>query len=59
MKVREFRVSLDVSAVLANVKFNVVSLAFVWFLINVESAGAAFNVAFESWIRKCFVAGTA
>jgi len=56
VKVGEFGVILDVSAVLANVQFNVVSLAFVWFLVNVESTGTAFDIAFEFWIRKCFVA---
>ena len=56
VKVGEFGVSLDVSAVLANIKFNVVSLAFVWLLINVESTCGAFDVAFEPGIWEGFVA---
>jgi hypothetical protein len=56
MKVREHRIILNAPAVLANVKLDVVALAFGGFLVDVFAAGVAFDVAFEAWVRKCFVA---
>jgi hypothetical protein len=56
VKVGEFRISLNVSTVLANIKLNVMPCAFVRFLKDEEPTVAAFEVAFEAGIRKLFAA---
>lgn len=56
VKIRELRVLFHMHAVLANVQFNHVPLAFRWLLINVFSTRATFDVAKEIGVRQNLMA---